>query len=318
MAYKQSPASFKKHKSKAVGYMANGSIAHLEGDTDPNKETLVSSKTTKSRETTPEGITGTRVTTKSKFKTPGGEVKRTSEGDKAYAALSQEQRDAQDAKFKAKQRSESQTRFTPDTIKIKTQDLTSVKPKLTGEMPKRIDNIIGGGDYEFDISNKPTSYVTSNEVKQAFGGGMTTRYGLGESDASSARQRSLSDKATKTGGKNIMKITKTQGDFLAGRSENEKAQYLLNKEKAKETEQLYKAFRSIGAGNITDEDRSNYGAARENVLNKYKKLSSDITKSYRPISQGGGGEHRYTKRIKAISKPMYNSETGLDLFNKNK
>ena len=100
----------------------------------------------------------------------------------------------------------------------------------------------------------------------------TTRYGLGESEASSARQRSLSDKATKTGGKNIMKITKTQGDFQVGRSENEKAQYLLNKEKAKETEQLYKAFRSIGAGNITDEDKSNYGAARENILNKYKKI----------------------------------------------
>ena len=131
MAYKQNSTSFIKHKSKAVGYMANGSIAHLEGDTDPNNETLVSSKTTKSRETTPEGIKGTRLTTESKFKTPGGKVETTPEGDRAYAALSQKQKDTQDAKFKAKQRSESQTRFTPDAIKIKTQGLTSVKPKLT-------------------------------------------------------------------------------------------------------------------------------------------------------------------------------------------
>lgn len=132
MAYKQSPTSFIKHKSKAVGYMVNGSIAHLEGDTDPNNETLVSSKTTKSRETTPEGITGTRLTTESKFKTPGGEVKRTPEGDAAYAALSKEQKAAQDAKFKAKQRSESQTRFTPDAITIRTKpEIRSVKPEIT-------------------------------------------------------------------------------------------------------------------------------------------------------------------------------------------
>ncbi len=36
MAYKQSPASFVKHKSKAVGYMAVGSAFHL--DPDPKKE----------------------------------------------------------------------------------------------------------------------------------------------------------------------------------------------------------------------------------------------------------------------------------------
>ena len=36
MAYKQSPASFVKHKSKAVGYMAVGSSFHL--DPDPKKK----------------------------------------------------------------------------------------------------------------------------------------------------------------------------------------------------------------------------------------------------------------------------------------
>ena len=111
--------------------MANGSAAHLEGDTDPNNETLVSSTTSRSRETTPSGIKGTRLTTESKFRTPGGEVKRTAEGDAAYTALSQEQREAQDTKFKAKQRSESQTRFTPDAIKMPKAGVESVKPKIT-------------------------------------------------------------------------------------------------------------------------------------------------------------------------------------------
>lgn len=132
-------------KGKQSGLMMEGSVAHMEsmanygspykkigpGDPDSSEETLVSSTTTRSRETTPEGIKGTRLTTESKFKTPGGKVKRTQEGDAAYAALSQKQREAQDAKFKAKQRSESQTRFTPDAIKIPTAGVESVKPKIT-------------------------------------------------------------------------------------------------------------------------------------------------------------------------------------------
>jgi len=89
------------------------------------------------------------------------------------------------------------------------------------------------------------------------------------------------------------------------------------KKKNKEVTRLEKAFRSIGGGNITDEDKKNYSTAKQNLLNKYKKLGSDIRRSYRPISQGGGGENRYTKRIKAANRPVYNSETGLNLF-KNK
>ena len=144
MPYKQSPASFIKHKSNAVGYMSEGSVAHMHGDPDTphedtNNETLVSSKTTKSRETTPEGIKGTRLTTESKFKTPGDTVKRTAEGDKAYAALSQEQRDMQDAKFKAKKRSESQTRFTPDAIKIPTTGVRSIKQEIEAPKPTAKD-----------------------------------------------------------------------------------------------------------------------------------------------------------------------------------
>ena len=39
MAYKKSPASFMKHKSNAVGYMAEGSAFHL--DTDPKDGVVV-------------------------------------------------------------------------------------------------------------------------------------------------------------------------------------------------------------------------------------------------------------------------------------
>lgn len=161
MAYKKSPASFVKHKSNAVGFMAEGSAAYMHGPggthPDPKEETLVSSETTRSRETTPEGITGTRVTTESKFKTPGGEVKKTAEGDRAYAALSQEQRDTQDAKFKAKQRSESQTRFIPDAIKIPTTGVRSVKQEITTpDVNKEIINKVfsPSGNPNYDLRKK--------------------------------------------------------------------------------------------------------------------------------------------------------------------
>ena len=51
MAYKQSPASFMKHKSKAVGYMAVGSSFHL--DTDPKEKDK--EKLTKAQKLTMEG-----------------------------------------------------------------------------------------------------------------------------------------------------------------------------------------------------------------------------------------------------------------------
>lgn len=42
MAYKQSPASFKKHKSNAVGYMAEGSVAHMHGPGGSHPTTTLS------------------------------------------------------------------------------------------------------------------------------------------------------------------------------------------------------------------------------------------------------------------------------------
>jgi len=50
MPYKKSPASFKKHKSKAVGYMAEGSAAHMHGDPEtPHTDKMSALETAKSR-----------------------------------------------------------------------------------------------------------------------------------------------------------------------------------------------------------------------------------------------------------------------------
>jgi hypothetical protein len=50
MAYKKSPASFMKHKSNAVGYMAEGSAAHMHGDPDtPHTDKMSALETAKSK-----------------------------------------------------------------------------------------------------------------------------------------------------------------------------------------------------------------------------------------------------------------------------
>jgi len=50
MAYKQSPTSFVKHKSKAVGYMVEGSAAHMHGDPDtPHTDPELTKKEGKSK-----------------------------------------------------------------------------------------------------------------------------------------------------------------------------------------------------------------------------------------------------------------------------
>ena len=50
MAYKKSPASFMKHKSNAVGYMAEGSAAHMHGDpATPHTDKMSALETAKSK-----------------------------------------------------------------------------------------------------------------------------------------------------------------------------------------------------------------------------------------------------------------------------
>ena len=129
MAYSMKPGS--KNIDSTGSFSKNNSNTISALNPDPKKEKLISRITTTARETTLEGISGTRFTTTSKYKTPGGEVKRTPEGDAAYAALSQGQKAAQDAKFKAKLRGEVTSRFTPDPIKIPTAGVRSVKQKIT-------------------------------------------------------------------------------------------------------------------------------------------------------------------------------------------
>lgn len=302
-----------RNQSKSGLRMNDASPLNKPKDPTEGEEKLLSKETTKTRETTPEGITGTRVTTTSQYETPGGEVKRTAEGDRAYAALTPEQRKAQDEKFLAKQRSETQTRFTPDAIKIKTQGLTSVKPKLTGgSMPGKIDTVIGGGDYKFDLSGKKPSYNIFQETKQAFGGGTTSRFGQGRSNVEQTINQSQADKASSTGSRNILKVADISGDFLTGRPESEKAQYLLKKEREKELASIRPGQSLVG----DPEAQKLYTTAQKSIMDKYKKLSSDIQATYTSGHGLFGKKHRYTERLKAANKPVYNSETGLNLFNK--
>jgi len=92
---------------------------------DPTEE-KVSTEVSKERITKPSGQKGTLVTIKDKYKTPGGEVTRTAEGDKAYAAKTPEQRKTQDEAYLAKKRSETRQRFIADPISIKTKGITTM------------------------------------------------------------------------------------------------------------------------------------------------------------------------------------------------
>lgn len=73
MAYKQSPTSFVKHKSKAVGYMVEGSAAYMHGDPDTphidpklkkegKAETSISTSGDTTTTTTTQRISGTGET----------------------------------------------------------------------------------------------------------------------------------------------------------------------------------------------------------------------------------------------------------------
>tara|TARA_R100000951_G_scaffold71251_1_gene60061 strand:+ start:189 stop:887 length:699 start_codon:yes stop_codon:yes gene_type:complete len=97
---------------------------HVSGGGDEKK---VSTEVTKKRVTKPSGQTGTLVTIKDNYKTPGGEAKRTIEGDKAYAAKTKKQRKVQDEAYLAKNRSASRERFIGDPI--------SIEPKGSTNMP---------------------------------------------------------------------------------------------------------------------------------------------------------------------------------------
>lgn len=127
---------------------------------DPIEE-KVGTEVSKSRVTKPSGQTGTLVTIKDKYKTPGGEVPRTVEGDKAYAAKTKAQQKAQDAAYLAKNRSASRERFIADPISIKPKGSTtmpSAKIKTSTDISKDIFN------KEFDKPESEANYSLRKDL----------------------------------------------------------------------------------------------------------------------------------------------------------
>jgi hypothetical protein len=120
--FKMKPGQGKKQAFKEIP-LSMKSPFYVTGDPVEKK---VSTEVSKSRVTQPSGQTGTLVTIKDKYKTPGGEVNRTTEGDKAYAAKTPEQRKAQDDAYLAKKRSETRQRFIADPMKIQTAGTSNI------------------------------------------------------------------------------------------------------------------------------------------------------------------------------------------------
>ena len=83
MAYNQSPGRMNMPKTGRGIPTQMKNPLYITGDPTEKK---VSTEVSKERVTKPSGQKWTLVTIKDKYKTPCGEVKRTVEGDKAYAA----------------------------------------------------------------------------------------------------------------------------------------------------------------------------------------------------------------------------------------
>jgi hypothetical protein len=99
---------------------------------------------------------GTKKTFTTKFRTPGDEVTRTTEGDEAYAKLSPEGRKKQDSAYlAAKNREEVKTRFIPDTLKtnLKTYGISS--PKISADVSGVKDEIF---NREFDKKDSDANF----------------------------------------------------------------------------------------------------------------------------------------------------------------
>lgn len=153
-------------------------------------EKKVSTEISKSRVTQPSGQTGTLVTIKDKYKTPGGEITRTAEGDKAYASKTPEQRKAQDDAYLAKRRSETRQRFIADPISIKPKgvaDMPSAKIKTSTDISKDIFN------KEFDKPESEANFGLRQELyKEKYKGvdpsTMTNKEKLARSEYSKLRK----------------------------------------------------------------------------------------------------------------------------------
>lgn len=105
---------------------------------------------------------GTRKTFTTKFRTPGDEVNRTAEGDKAYALLSPEGRKKQDSAYlAATNREEVKTRFIPDSLKtnLKTSGISS--PKISADTSGVKDEIF---NREFDKPESDANFGLRQEL----------------------------------------------------------------------------------------------------------------------------------------------------------
>jgi len=153
---------------------------------DPVEE-KVSTEVSKSRVTQPSGQTGTLVTIKDKYKTPGGEVTRTAEGDKAYAAKTPKQRKAQDDAYLAKKRSETRQRFIADPMKIKSAGTSEIsidapKPsasldagKIRGAYIDKTLKTEGNFDVKKKIASQERDRIMKSNKKRIASGGEISR-----------------------------------------------------------------------------------------------------------------------------------------------
>ena len=185
--YKQSPGRMNMPKTGRGIPTQMKNPLYITGDPTEEK---VSTEISKKRVTKPTGQTGTLVTIKDKYKTPGGEVPRTVEGDKAYAAKTKAQQKAQDEAYLAKNRSASRERFIADPISIKPKGSTtmpSAKIKTSTDISKDIFN------KEFDKPESEANFGLRRELykrkyKNADRGSMSNTEKLAQNEYSKLRK----------------------------------------------------------------------------------------------------------------------------------
>jgi len=157
----------------------------LEKELKPGKEENLGTTTTSERV---KG--GTKKTFTTKFRTPGDEVTRTTEGDRAYEAKSQKEKDIQDAAYlAAKERQEIKTRFIPDALKtnLKTYGISS--PEISADVSGIKDEIF---NREFDKKESDANFglrqaLYKDKYKDVDRGSMSNTEKLAQNEYSKLR-----------------------------------------------------------------------------------------------------------------------------------
>ena len=134
---------------------------------------------------------GTRKTFTTKFKTPGDEVTRTAEGDKAYASLTPEGRKKQDSAYLAeKNRQEVKTRFIPDALKTDLNATQISSPKISAKTSGIKDEIF---NREFDKKESDANFglrqsLYKEKYKDADRGSMSNTEKIAQGEYSKLRK----------------------------------------------------------------------------------------------------------------------------------